>query len=97
LGIGFDHFWKNTTIIEHFCALTRPSDEAWPFDLTKALEKHNKTAAKVDKMDSERALLGFLLAKIGKIDPDIIIGHDVFGFDTEVNSLPCREPTTQMR
>ena len=54
------------------------------FDLTKALEKHNKTAAKVDKMDSERALLGFLLAKIGKIDPDIIIGHDVFGFDMEV-------------
>ena len=35
-------------------------------------------------MDSERALLGFLLAKIGKIDPDIIIGHDVFGFDMEV-------------
>jgi DNA polymerase alpha subunit A len=35
-------------------------------------------------MESERALLGFLLAKIGKIDPDIIIGHDITGFDLDV-------------
>jgi DNA polymerase elongation subunit (family B) len=31
-------------------------------------------------MESERALLGFLMAKIGKIDPDVIIGHDVTVF-----------------
>lgn len=35
-------------------------------------------------MDSERALLGFLLAKIGKIDPDIVLGHDITGFDIDV-------------
>jgi DNA polymerase alpha subunit A len=35
-------------------------------------------------MDSERALLGFLLAKIGKLDPDVIIGHDIAGFDLDV-------------
>ena len=35
-------------------------------------------------MDSERALLGFLLAKVGKLDPDIIIGHDISGFDLDV-------------
>ena len=59
---------------EHFCALTRPSDEVWPFDFSKVLQANNATKAKVDKMDSERALLGFVLAKIGKIDPDVIIG-----------------------
>mgnify|MGYP001418905760 FL=1 len=59
---------------EHFCALTRPSDEVWPFDFSKVLQANNATKAKVDKMDSERALLGFILAKIGKIDPDVIIG-----------------------
>ena len=69
---------------EHFCALTRPSDEVWPFDFQKALAQNNARNAKIDKMDSERALLGFLLAKIGKLDPDIIIGHDIFGFDVEV-------------
>ncbi len=70
---------------EHFCALTRPSDEVWPFDFHKVLGQNNSGKnAKIDKMDSERALLGFLLAKIGKLDPDVIIGHDIFGFDMEV-------------
>lgn len=64
--------------VDHFCALTRPSDEVWPYDIQKVLPKH------VTKMDSERALLGFLLAKIGKIDPDVIIGHDITGFDLDV-------------
>ncbi len=35
-------------------------------------------------MESERALLGYLLAKIGKLDPDIVIGHDLIGFDLDV-------------
>ena len=69
---------------EHFCALTRPSDEVWPFDFPKVLQQHNQKAAKIDKIDSERGLLGFLLAKIQKIDPDVIVGHDVTGFDIEV-------------
>lgn len=35
-------------------------------------------------MDSERALLGFVLAKLGKIDPDLIVGHDITNFDLDV-------------
>ena len=65
----------------HFCAISRPSDEVWPFDIQKALNSFNTP---VNKMDTERALLGFVLAKIGKIDPDIIIGHDVTSFDLEI-------------
>ena len=69
-----------------FCAMARPSDEVWPFDFTKMLTSHNQNPRKpkIDKHDSERALLGFLYAKIGKYDPDIIIGHDISGFDIEV-------------
>uniref|UniRef100_A0A8C4VQ49 DNA polymerase n=1 Tax=Gopherus evgoodei TaxID=1825980 RepID=A0A8C4VQ49_9SAUR len=33
---------------------------------------------------TERTLLGFFLAKIHKIDPDIIVGHNIYGFDLEV-------------
>ena len=71
---------------DHFCAITRPSDEVWPFDMAKALEKHKQSGnpAKIIKHDSERSLLGFVLSKIGLIDPDVIIGHDVSGFDIEV-------------
>ena len=68
----------------HFCAMTRPQDEVWPFDFQKALAAKAKRGSKIDKMDSERALLGFLLAKIGKIDPDIVLGHDITGFDIDV-------------
>ena len=63
--------------------MTRPSDEVWPFDLQKVMAQQ-ASVTKVDKMDSERALLGFLLAKVGKLDPDIIIGHDISGFDLDV-------------
>ncbi|TRY76652.1 hypothetical protein TCAL_04076 [Tigriopus californicus] len=66
----------------HFCALTRPSDQIWPFDFQRAQGQAN--AIKLEKMDSERALLAFLLAKMVKIDPDIILGHDITGFDLDV-------------
>lgn len=40
-------------------------------------------------MDSERALLTFFLAKMSKIDPDLIIGHDICSYvlSTLVNRL----------
>jgi len=40
-------------------------------------------------MDSERALLTFFLAKLSKIDPDMIVGHDICShvLSTLVNRL----------
>lgn len=32
-------------------------------------------------LGNERALLGYLLAKITKVDPDLIVGHNLLGFD----------------
>ncbi|XP_045609445.1 DNA polymerase alpha catalytic subunit [Procambarus clarkii] len=65
----------------HFCSMTHPVDVTWPWDLKDALSRYH---SKVEKSDTERALLGFLLAKIHKIDPDIVVGHDIFGFDLNV-------------
>lgn len=46
-------------------------------------------------MDTERALLGFFLAKLYKLDPDLIVGHDLYGYGQEllvhrmrVNKIP---------
>jgi DNA polymerase alpha subunit A len=46
-------------------------------------------------MDTERALLGFFLAKLYKLDPDLIVGHDLYGYWLEllvhrmnVNKIP---------
>ena len=65
---------------QHFCIITKPQDEAWPFDWAK----HNIDITEVKKAASERELLSLLLMKFQKLDPDIIIGHDVGCFDLEV-------------
>ncbi|XP_033730564.1 DNA polymerase alpha catalytic subunit-like [Pecten maximus] len=39
---------------------------------------------KMDTFPNERALLGYMLAKIHKIDPDVLVGHDIYGFDLDV-------------
>ncbi|XP_019718665.1 DNA polymerase alpha catalytic subunit [Hippocampus comes] len=65
----------------HFCVVTKPSDCIFPYDFKDALRKKN---AKVEIATTERTLLGFFLAKMQKIDPDVLVGHDIFGFDLEV-------------
>lgn len=38
----------------------------------------------MERTESERALLGFLVAKIFRIDPDLIVGHDLHGFGLDL-------------
>ncbi|XP_069800920.1 DNA polymerase alpha catalytic subunit isoform X2 [Dendropsophus ebraccatus] len=65
----------------HFCVLTKPSDCIFPFDHKEALKRKN---VNLEIASTERTLLGFFLAKIHKIDPDVVVGHDIYGFDLEV-------------
>uniref|UniRef100_A0A3Q2NVX2 DNA polymerase n=1 Tax=Fundulus heteroclitus TaxID=8078 RepID=A0A3Q2NVX2_FUNHE len=65
----------------HFCVISKPSDCIFPYDFREAVRKKN---GKVEMATSERTLLGFFLAKMHKIDPDVLVGHDIFGFDLEV-------------
>ncbi|KAM4718751.1 DNA polymerase alpha catalytic subunit isoform 2-T2 [Anableps anableps] len=65
----------------HFCVISKPSDYIFPYDFKEAVRKKN---VKVEMATSERTLLGCFLAKMHKIDPDVLVGHDIFGFDLEV-------------
>ncbi|KAG8009409.1 DNA polymerase alpha catalytic subunit [Nibea albiflora] len=65
----------------HFCVVSKPSDCIFPYDFKEAVKKKN---GKVEIAATERTLLGFFLAKMHKIDPDVLVGHDIFGFDLEV-------------
>lgn len=65
----------------HFCVVSKPNDCIFPYDFKEAVRKKN---AKVEIAGTERALLGFFLAKMHKIDPDVLVGHDILGFDLEV-------------
>uniref|UniRef100_A0A8C4MH35 DNA polymerase n=1 Tax=Equus asinus asinus TaxID=83772 RepID=A0A8C4MH35_EQUAS len=42
------------------------------------------TIVEVEVAATERTLLGFFLAKVHKIDPDVIVGHNIYGFELEV-------------
>ncbi|KAM6900400.1 DNA polymerase alpha catalytic subunit [Xenentodon cancila] len=65
----------------HFCVVSKPVDCIFPYDFKEAVKKKN---GKVEIAATERTLLGFFLAKMHKIDPDVLVGHDIFGFDLEV-------------
>ncbi|KAM4605996.1 DNA polymerase alpha catalytic subunit [Polymixia lowei] len=65
----------------HFCVVSKPNDCIFPYDFKDAVRKKN---GKVEIAATERTLLGFFLAKMHKIDPDVLVGHDIFGFDLEV-------------
>ncbi|NXF16602.1 DPOLA polymerase, partial [Rhodinocichla rosea] len=65
----------------HFCAVSKPSDCIFPYDFKETIKKKN---AKIEIAATERTLLGFFLAKIHKIDPDVVVGHNIYGFDLEV-------------
>jgi len=58
---------------QHFLAVTKTSDLVFPLDLQDKAQTDGKHL-KMEVLASERALLGFLLAKIHKYDPDILIG-----------------------
>nr|XP_048719303.1 DNA polymerase alpha catalytic subunit isoform X1 [Caretta caretta] len=65
----------------HFCVISKPNDCIFPYDFKEIIKSKN---ANVEIAATERTLLGFFLAKIHKIDPDIIVGHNIYGFDLEV-------------
>ena len=68
----------------HFCLITKPSSDSgvnFPYDFNneKIAAYYRKT--KVEVTNSERELLNLFLARIYQIDPDIFVGHDIYGFD----------------
>ncbi|EFX79893.1 hypothetical protein DAPPUDRAFT_304346 [Daphnia pulex] len=67
---------------QHFCLLSRPSEEPWPLDHRDTMKTTKLT--KIELAENERALLNLFLAKINKIDPDVIVGHDVASYDLDI-------------
>ncbi|XP_076453850.1 DNA polymerase alpha catalytic subunit-like [Babylonia areolata] len=67
----------------YFSVISKPSDLIFPYDFRDRVQRESKKM-QVEVLPTERALLGFLLAKIHKLDPDLIVGHDIYGFDLDI-------------
>jgi len=77
--------WKEFDIfliIDFVIVLSRPTEEAWPLDHREGLSGSKVT--KVERAESERALLNLFLARVNKIDPDIVVGHDIASYDLDI-------------
>uniref|UniRef100_A0A3Q2LPE8 DNA polymerase n=1 Tax=Equus caballus TaxID=9796 RepID=A0A3Q2LPE8_HORSE len=60
----------------HFCVVSKPKDCIFPHSFLEDIKEKN---VKVEVAATERTLLGFFLAKVHKIDPDVIVGRSGFG------------------
>ncbi|XP_061483331.1 DNA polymerase alpha catalytic subunit isoform X3 [Rhineura floridana] len=65
----------------HFSVISKPNDCIFPYDVKEIVKNKN---LKIEIAMTERTLLGFFLAKVHKIDPDVIVGHNIYGFDLEL-------------
>lgn len=72
----------------YFCALSKPTSAVFPYDLQNML-KSIQNKFRVEVCGSERAMLAFLLCKIHSLDVDVIIGHDLFGFNLDILLNRC--------
>ena len=57
---------------------------ALPLDLRDFIASKPKLGDTLKPMPNERALLSFLVSRIANLDPDVIVGHNICGFDMDV-------------
>ncbi|XP_018577548.1 DNA polymerase alpha catalytic subunit [Anoplophora glabripennis] len=74
----------NPPFQQHFCVFSCPTQQVLPLNIHEALK--NYKATKVQKMDSERALMNYFISQFVKIDPDLIVGHDLQGYQINILS-----------
>jgi DNA polymerase alpha subunit A len=65
----------------HVACVRKLNDQIFPHGFSTQAEKQR---TKIEVTSSERGMLAFFLAKIHKIDPDLIVGHDMVGFKLDV-------------
>lgn len=78
---------SNEKYDSHFCAITKPpsnGDINLPYDFNQTMALKGYTKTKVFPLNSERELLNFFMARFHQIDPDIVVGHDIYDFDYEL-------------
>uniref|UniRef100_A0A5S6Q974 DNA polymerase n=1 Tax=Trichuris muris TaxID=70415 RepID=A0A5S6Q974_TRIMR len=77
-SIEIDKDKRNAHGWQHFCIVTKSTHCLLPPDFKSHLLKQNLTTVIV--VPNERALLNLVLAKLQKLNPDVILGHDLIDF-----------------
>ncbi|KAM6143676.1 DNA polymerase alpha catalytic subunit isoform 1-T1 [Erethizon dorsatum] len=80
-GFALDKAPPQPPFQSQFCVVSKPKDCIFPCAFKEVIKKKK---VKAEVAETERTLLCFFLAKVHKLDPDIIVGHNIYGFELEV-------------
>lgn len=68
--------------VTHNTVIRQLEEIPYPIGFQDAVKKDS--GHKVEVLNTERALLSFLLNKLQQADPDVLVGHNFIGFDLDV-------------
>ncbi|KAH6838068.1 DNA-directed DNA polymerase [Perilla frutescens var. hirtella] len=89
--------WTRPGMLSHFTAVRKLEGGIFPMGFPKeANERNTKAGSNVISWESsERALLNRLMVELHKLDSDVLVGHNISGFDLDVllhRLQACRAP-----
>ncbi|XP_010558641.1 PREDICTED: DNA polymerase alpha catalytic subunit [Tarenaya hassleriana] len=78
--------WKKPGILSHFTVVRNPDGTIYPMGWPKEVaDRNSKTGCNVLSYEnSERALLNRLFLELNKLDSDVLVGHNISGYDLDV-------------
>ncbi|KAJ0041257.1 hypothetical protein Pint_28022 [Pistacia integerrima] len=91
--------WKKPSILSHFTVVRKLDGGIFPMGFNKeATDRNSKAGSNVlCSESSERALLNRLMIELYKLDSDVLVGHNISGFDLDVllhRVQACRVPSS---
>ncbi|XP_052195502.1 DNA polymerase alpha catalytic subunit [Diospyros lotus] len=91
--------WTRPGMLSHFSVVRKLDGGIFPMGFTKEVnDRNSKAGANVISVESsERALLNRLMIELHKLDSDVLIGHNISGFDLDVllhRAQACRVPSS---
>ncbi|PSS30744.1 DNA polymerase alpha catalytic subunit like [Actinidia chinensis var. chinensis] len=91
--------WTRPGMLSHFTVVRKLDGGIFPMGFTKEVSDRNSKAGQnvVSIESSERALLNRLMIELHKLDSDVLVGHNVSGFDLDVllhRAQACRVPSS---
>ncbi|KAJ8764232.1 hypothetical protein K2173_005972 [Erythroxylum novogranatense] len=90
--------WKKAGMLSHFTVIRKLDGGIFPMGFPKEVADRNmKAGSNVLAIESsERALLNRLMITLHQLDSDVLVGHNVSGFDLDVllhRAQACRVPS----
>ncbi|KAL6840254.1 hypothetical protein ACP4OV_030064 [Aristida adscensionis] len=91
--------WQKRGLLSHFTVMRKLEGSIFPIGLTKeASDRNQKAGSNILALESsERALLNRLMIELSKLDCDVLVGHNISGFDLDVllhRAQACKVPSS---